>query len=233
MVAIDEPQLLLDDFGDAGQRPQWLEESPSSAQRTREVDFEMLGVDSTTSSILLDIEKLSRRYIATGAYASAEEAVSVLSHLCSDLQQLLRLGGGAGAGSMLDPVSESCRFGAALHVFSPLSGYYPDPTLVSNTLVHRLKASLTSLMLSVGMGNPLLLWLLSVGGVSAPRMPERGWFVGHLVVVVGDLNIQSWAEMRQSLMRVTWHDSICEMSYGNLYQEVVSRAEALKLADSE
>lgn len=70
-----------------------------------------------------------------------------------------------------------------------------------HTLVRDLKSSLNHLIRAVGTQTHLLLWLLSVGGITAHSMPERSWSVGHLVVVVTDLSMQSWNAMLQHLVR--------------------------------
>ena len=84
--------------------------------------------------------------------------------------------------------------------------------------------------------NEFLLWLLAVGGISAVKMGERGmsykmpehhWFVGHLVFLVADLNINNWDEFRQHLFKVTRYDNFCEVSLGTLWREVALKKEAL------
>ena len=63
--------------------------------------------------------------------------------------------------------------------------------LMLQSLVRDLKASLTYMIAEIGTASHLLLWLLSVGGITAHSMPERAWFVGHLVVVITDLDIST------------------------------------------
>jgi hypothetical protein len=64
-------------------------------------------------------------------------------------------------------------------------------------------------------------------------MPERLWFVGHLVVVVGDLDIHSWDEMRQFLVKLAFHDNFCDVSFRALWDEVRHKAASLNLLPSE
>lgn len=99
-----------------------------------------------------------------------------------------------------------------------------------HTLVRDLKSSLTHMIRAVGTQSHLLLWLLSVGGITAHSMPERSWFVGHLVVVITDLHIQTWDAMRQHLVKLAFHDNFCDISFNALWNEVRQKQEVLNLA---
>lgn len=177
------------------------------------------------------------------AIAPAEEAIVVISHFCSVLQRLLQIAPASGNRRLEFYIAECCRYAAALHNFTPLSGFYPDPTLMINTLTHKLKASLTWILPPVEEArNELLLWLLSVGGIStvkmeerdmSGRMPEHHWFVGHLIVLVADLNIRSWDDFRQQLVKVTWYGNFCEVSLGRLWQEIALKKEVLDSMDPD
>ena len=232
LVAVNELQLIPVDLGDADEQ-QW----PHSFSPHERIDFAELGVDRATTDVMLEVEDLSRHYTATENHTSAEEAVCVLSHFCSVLQRLLQLAPASGNRRLEFYISDSCRYAAALHVFTPLSGFYPDPTMMINTLVHKLKAALTWILPPLGeRRNELSLWLLAIGGISAVKMEERGmsykmpehqWFLGHLVVLVADLNINNWDEFRQHLVKVTWYDNFCEDSLGRLWREIALKKEAL------
>lgn len=101
-----------------------------------------------------------------------------------------------------------------------------------HTLVQDLKRSLTHMIHAIGTRSHLLLWLLSVGGVTAHAMPERSWFVGHLVVVIADLQIESWSFMRQNLVQLALHDNFCDMSFLSLWKEVKAKQESLNILQS-
>ena len=60
-------------------------------------------------------------------------------------------------------------------------------------------------------------------------MAERSWFVGHLVVVIADLQIQSWEFMRQNLVSLALHDNFCDVSFHALWNEVREKQEALSV----
>ena len=98
-----------------------------------------------------------------------------------------------------------------------------------HTLVRDLKSSLVYLLRALGTKNHLLLWLLSVGGITAHSMPERSWFVGHIVVVITDLGIETWEVMRQNLVKLAFHDNFCDKSFNALWVEARNKQEALSL----
>jgi hypothetical protein len=147
-------------------------------------------------------QRLSRNYTATVNNGTPEGANVILSYLCSVLERLLQMSRSPTTDSPIPGLSQSCRLAGCLHVFTPMSGYFPDPTLMLHQLVRDLKSSLTYMIRAVGTRSELLLWLLSVGGITAHSMPERTWFVGHLVVVITDLGIKDWPQMRQHLIQL-------------------------------
>ncbi|KAK3115752.1 hypothetical protein LTR53_004572 [Teratosphaeriaceae sp. CCFEE 6253] len=197
MVSINEPMLLPVSYGDVDRDIDWLHNPATATLLTHdgsEKDLIEFGVDVPTANILHEVQRLSRNYTATVNYGTPEEANLILSYLCSVLERLLQMSRSPANDSPISGLSQSCRLAGCLHVFTPMSGYFPDPTLMLHTLVRDLKSSLTHMIRAVGTRSELLLWLLSVGGITAHSMPERSWFVGHLVVVITDLNIRSWAE---------------------------------------
>ena len=230
MVAISQAQTLPINYYDTAEKPRWLHDSYTSYRDDRDVDYRLYGADGITAELLLEIKHLTIQFLANEAYASPQEALSVLSHLSTILQRLLSSPLPTRTEEQFLPsVAESCRFAAALQIFAPLSGFYPDPTLMVTSMVHKLKDALTSMIHVVGTQNKLLLWLLAVGGVSARKMPEHHWFVGHMVVVIQELRITSWEEMRQQLMEVTWHDKFCKQSFHTFWEDTKLKAEALAL----
>jgi len=178
-------------------------------------------------------QRLSRNYTATVNYGTPEDANVVLSYLCSVLERLLQMSRSPANDSPIPGLSQSCRLAGCLHVFTPMSGYFPDPTLMLHQLVRDLKSALTQMIRAVGTRSELLLWLLSVGGITAHSMPERTWFVGHLVVVITDLGIKDWPDMRQHLIQLAFHDNFCDMSFGKLWEEVRRRQQLLNLTPVE
>ncbi|KAK4542988.1 hypothetical protein LTR36_005986 [Oleoguttula mirabilis] len=194
MVSINEPTLLPLTYGDQGHEMDWISNPETATLLTHDgnrADLAEFGVDLQTANVLHEVQRLSRLYTSAVEYGSPEEAVTVLSYLCSILERLLQM-----------------------------SKYFPNPTLMLHTLVRDLKASLTYTLRAIGTKSHLLLWLLSVGGITAHSMPERSWFVGHLVVVITDLGIGSWEAMRRHLVQFAFHDNFCDVSFNDLWEEV-------------
>ncbi|KAK4889150.1 hypothetical protein LTR27_012053 [Elasticomyces elasticus] len=232
MVSINEPMLLPVSYGDNDRDVDWLNNPDVTSLLTHdgsEKDLMEFGVDVRTANILHEVQRLSRNYTATVQYGNPEEAATVLSYLCSVLERLLQMSRSPTDDSPIAGLSQSCRLAGSLHIFTPMSGYFPDPTFMLSQLVRDLKSSLTRMIRAVGTRSHLLLWLLSVGGITAHKMPERAWFVGHLVVVITDLGIKQWAAMRQHLIQLAFHDNFCDESFGKLWQEVRARQERLNL----
>lgn len=233
MVSVNEPQLLPLMYGDINREMDWLHNRLTATLLTHDgseanlIDF---GVDLPTANILHEVQRLSRHYTSTVDYGTPQEATAVLSHLCSILDQMLQMSRVPSDDSPIPGLSQSCRLAGCLHVFTPMSGYFPNPTLMLHTLVRDLKASLTLLIRAVGTQSHLLLWLLAVGGITAHSMPERAWFVGHLVVVITDLGITTWEDMRTYLVKLAFHDNFCDISFNALWSEVEKKQHILNLA---
>ncbi|KAK0275231.1 hypothetical protein LTR35_011279 [Friedmanniomyces endolithicus] len=233
MVSINEPMLLPVSYGDHERDVDWLNNPETASLLTHdgsEKDLTEYGVDVPTANILHEVQRLSRDYTSKVNYGIASEAATLLSYLCSVLERLLQMSRSPTHDSPIPGLSRSCRLAGCLHVFTPMSGYFPDPTLMLHQLVRDLKSSLTHMIRAVGTRSHLLLWLLSVGGITAHKMPERGWFGGHLVVVITDLGIEDWLGMRQHLIKLAFHDNFCDESFGLLWREVRARQELLNVA---
>lgn len=198
-------------YGDQDKGYDWLhdpERTPLHTEGGNETDLRVFGVDIVTANLLHEVQRLSRVYVHTVDNSSAQQAVLALTYLCSILEQLLEMSRSPSNDSPVPGLSQSCRLAGCLHVFNPVSGCFPNPTLMLHTLVRELKTSLTHMIRAVGTGNHLLLWLLAVGGITAHSMPERNWFVGHLVVIITDLQIQDWETMRGFMVQLAMHVSL-------------------------
>jgi hypothetical protein len=233
MVAMNDSEIIPVEFDrvEAGP-PYWLPNAVRGDSCSK--DFRKFGVEKAYSNILLEVDDLSQRFSEQLNYASARDGLSVVSQMSDLLQRLLRLAPAALDEPLVASVSESCRYAAALHVLYPLSGHYPDPTLMVRSLIYKLKFSLGPLLVqSEGAKHPLLLWILTVGAVSSLNTPEREWFVGHLVVVAADLDISTWGEMRNQLTTVIWHAIFCDNSFHGVWEEMVQKSESLKMVAPE
>ena len=236
MVSVNEPMLLPVTYGDQYREIDWIHNEETATLLTHDggqANLSEFGVDVVTANVLHEVQRLSKLYTATLEYGTPQEANNVLSHLCSILERLLQMSKSSSDDSPVPGLSQSCRLARCLHVFVPMSGYFPNPTLMLHTLVRDLKSSLTYLIRALGTESHLLLWLLCVGGITAHSMPERAWFVGHLVVVITDLHIQNWESMRQHLVKLAFHDNFCDIGFNALWTEARRKQEALNLAPTE
>ncbi|KAI9812198.1 MAG: hypothetical protein M1827_004864 [Pycnora praestabilis] len=231
MIAMNDLQGPPINFSSTSKYPEQLQDSSMASRDNGKDEFESFGISKDTSDTLSEIRCLNQRPPLSADSSPAQEALSVLGRLCSILQRLLRPQQSSLNSPSVAALSKSCHFAATLYILFPLCGYFPDPTLMVNALVHRLKDSLGSVDTSDAARNPLLLWLLSVGGVAACRLPEHGWFIGHLVVLIGDLDIRSWWHMRGYLTRFVWHDVFCEDPFQILWEQIVIKRDDLLLTD--
>ncbi|KAI9710308.1 MAG: hypothetical protein M1820_002802 [Bogoriella megaspora] len=227
MIASNQPESLPLAFDTNDE----LHGSPSDRAITH-LDSDEYNAEEATSVILQQANRMSQMFTVTVNSASTEEGLSVLDHLSSLIQTLLQLAPKADTDRTITRLLESCRYAAALHVFFPLCGFYPDPTLMVSTLVHDLKSSLEFYMVFLALHANLVLWMFFVGGVSAWAMPERAWFVGHLVVMTEDFGIQTWEQMRNRLTSVVWYAVFCEDSFRKLWGEVETKSRILNAQSS-
>jgi hypothetical protein len=184
---------------------------------------------------MIDVKYLPQRFVRHTDYTSVDECLSALTFVCNTIKRVLSMPFLPNTHFLptiscppnSTSISEACRFAIALHVMTPWRGLRPDPILVINDLVHRLKSCLPPLLSST-LSNELLLWLLFTGGVSALGTPERSWFVKYLVTVVGDLGLERWEDVRVVLKKVIWHEILCERSYSGLWEEARAWKEDLE-----
>lgn len=125
MISTDEPSLLSLTFDDALEYSEHVQGSVSATLLTHDggqADLLEFGVDVVTANILHEVQRLSRLYTSRLDYETPEEAIEVLSSLCSVLERLLQLSKSPSDESPIAGLSQSCRIAGCLHVFTPLSG---------------------------------------------------------------------------------------------------------------
>jgi hypothetical protein len=192
------------------------------------LDLEANGICKNVSDILLEIRYLSRSFPAqSDGIASHIQAILKDLDLYSTvliLQRLLQTKPDADPGSHAARITECCRFAGAILLFFPFKNLYLDPTLLINSLVHKLQTALGSIVPRLLNGNnKLLIWLLSVGGIATLNLPaERDWFVSHLAESAAELELKSWDEMKSCLEMVVWIDAIDDYQLRQLWEEVIN-----------
>lgn len=70
-----------------------------------------------------------------------------------------------------------------------------------------------------------------MGGVGASDLPQRQWFAGHLAFLAVDMGLKSWEEMRSQLIKVIWHQRLCEDPHRKLWTEVVQKQRDFNISD--
>ncbi|KAK9351267.1 hypothetical protein V1523DRAFT_417313 [Lipomyces doorenjongii] len=99
-------------------------------------------------------------------------------------------------------VSECCRLAALIYsllVTFPL----PYSAAPFKCLVTRLKIALTEW----DGDDQMLVWVLTMGGIGATGLGERGWFVKSLQGAVTRIGVRSWIEARDIIKRGLWYES--------------------------
>lgn len=174
-----------------------------------------------------DVDVLSQRFSIAVHSTSTDDNMDVISAVSLTVQHLLD----QAANVPNSPTSISCCVAGALHLISPLGGYYPDSTFTVNALLYKLKSTLASVLDDDHVQPMLKLWLLYVGGVSAIYMPERDWFVRNIVPIAIELEANTWTDARPSLTFIMSHAVFCEQAFTDLWDDVSNKRKKLLMQD--
>lgn len=97
-----------------------------------------------------------------------------------------------------------------------------------NLVIHQSMSALKELLASLHFSNnALVLWDFAAGAVAAKDMPERKWFVGHLVVMTEEMGVESWEAWRELVSRIVWHEKLCGGKYRAVWEEVEAKRREL------
>lgn len=184
-------------------------------------------LDESTARVLLETQRLSQQYTSRYGDGSIEESMDTLTRSCIIIQHLLALDQFSVDRYPTALLISSCRIGFCLHVLTPASAYFPQPTLVLQSLIASLKSKLAPLVRTRGKHDMTLMWLLAVGGITSHSMTEHGWFVRYLELLSADLGIQQWPSLRNELLKMISHNDFCDDSYKKLWAEVLQKRESL------
>lgn len=192
----------------------------------------MLGLERLAANLMQNGKRLLKLYTTATKDGRLEDEVTLLGCICSNLDRCIRHAAAITEVSGLG-MARSCLLATVLHTLKTLGGCSPDPVLLLQSIVGTLKSSLAELLQANARREELPLWPLTVGGVAAESMPERSWFVGHLVVVVAALSIRTWDEMRQSYTKWAFLDEQHHKWLRTLWSEIMWKQEALFSTPSE
>jgi hypothetical protein len=218
------PPSVISHFDDMGP----LHEEPAP------VDLISLGVEERIAAIINSLQHVSQLVPTHNSYPTANTSMIMLTRICTLLSHLLSLPPMVPDSMPLSPVgvelsamiTEAARFASLLHILTPWRGLPPDGTIAINHILHQLITSLksiTSTGSSADVNNVLVLWMFAVGGVCSLNMPERTWFVNHLVEMTEEMGIQSWETWKASVTRCIWHERLYVRAYRKLWEEVAAK----------
>ncbi|KAL2061865.1 hypothetical protein VTL71DRAFT_7243 [Oculimacula yallundae] len=123
-------------------------------------------------------------------------------------------------------LNDACRYAICIFLFLPFGNQFPDPSLLVNTYLYKLKGSLNQLVISSISNIPLLFWLLSIGAAISTNSLERDWFVGHLIPVAESLDISSWKDMEQRMQQILWISNYLDCLFVRVWTDVKHRIAA-------
>lgn len=192
-----------------------------------------LGLETShlTACPIEDLKHLTTQFSRSTDAVSADDFIRVFTDLCSVMQRLLtrvNLQSTSTTPTALSTptalptptisnlpyfdegkIYKACCTASALFVLAPLRNVFPDPSLLVNDLVQRLRTQVSNIIYSLNPQNqsasstptypdipffslgtneealapwpPPLLWLLSIGAASSiPQSAEHRWFLGQL-----------------------------------------------------
>lgn len=118
------------------------------------------------------------------------------------------------------PLTECCRYATAIFIFFGFVNHFPDPTLLINTILHKLKDSLSDVLPCSPAENVLVLWLLMIGGAASWKLPaERAWFLSFMIDTATELELNSWDKVKDSMRRVMWIEGMNESPFMQLWED--------------
>ena len=227
MAIADDPFQIHFEFERSDDPAPWLR---TVSDPTR-YEFRQLELGEQFEESMTDVDALSQRFSVIVSNPSSEDSVAVIDALALIIQRLLRLQLPQDRDFVILAFGDSCRYAGVLHIFSPLGGYYPDSTLMTNALMHKLKSTLSIVLDSEYPNDYLVLWLLYVGGMTAANLPERDWFVGHITAISEDLGIETWPQAERAMTFIMWHAVFCGEVFQQIWSEVKSKMQSLNGLD--
>jgi hypothetical protein len=125
---------------------------------------------------------------------------------------------------------ECCRLGALMYAIAALF-ILPPSTGCPQRLVLKLKSALEDVRFKdlYSSGSKFYIWVFTLAGIGAERMPDRSWFVGRLQVLMTLEGITCWSELKDVVTSFLWMSSVCDEGGKNLWDDV---ANGLRSPDS-
>lgn len=198
----------------------WIEitEFPGS-----QLDLYSFGLEIGAANLMQEV----RKFVYTHFRSLGPRVTDVYTDSSNILQRVLHFQIISEPQSQSAHLSEACRYACGLILFLVFQNHIIDETLLMNDFLHKLKSALNKLVPFSGPQNKLILWLLAIGGVQALKLPEKAWFVGHLVTVSEYLDIYSWEDMKVALKSVVWVETLQVKGFDQLWEEIRRMSEFL------
>ncbi|KAG4438994.1 hypothetical protein IFR05_005510 [Cadophora sp. M221] len=171
-------------------------ESDHMALSSQYLDIDVLGLENGISDIIVEARYFFEKFNTSRFDNVCWDVNSILHRL---LQYKI-----SSEDLYTASLNEACRYAVCIFLFLPFDNQFPDPTLVLNTFVYKLKAALNRIAFSSASNGSLLFWLLSVGTAISIDSLERDWFIGHLIPVAESQNIGSWKDMERAMQEILW-----------------------------
>jgi hypothetical protein len=114
----------------------------------------------------------------------------------------------------------SCRVGALLYLGGIRQRF--GVNLTPDVYIPKLKRAVTSQDNSNPEMNPLLLWLLVIGGVQSLVHEDHNWFVTETANLVMRMQYSTWGELMSTIRKVSWVDGILQAECNKFRIEVAS-----------
>ncbi|PTU22136.1 hypothetical protein P175DRAFT_0523291 [Aspergillus ochraceoroseus IBT 24754] len=120
-------------------------------------------------------------------------------------------------------IYEACRLACLVYgvgVVLPLPAQSTPLARLSELIQTVLQNSNYSTVWASTQAQIALLWVLTLGGISAHNRPNRSWYVNMLKHVVLHNDIQSWADLSGILGIIAWYPRACDKPGHDLWLEV-------------
>ncbi|KKK20450.1 hypothetical protein ARAM_002906 [Aspergillus rambellii] len=122
----------------------------------------------------------------------------------------------------LPPTYESLRL--ALIAYSLLV-LFPIPLTIEPypRLAHLLRYELELTQMRLDLWMPMiemLLWVLTIGGISSFETVHRPWYVQRLRWMVQMFGVESWEQLKEIMVSIIWLDTPCDVEGMLLWKEV-------------
>ncbi|KAL2824804.1 hypothetical protein BDW59DRAFT_83005 [Aspergillus cavernicola] len=122
-----------------------------------------------------------------------------------------------------DIIYETTRLACLIYsvgVVLPLPAQSTPITKLADLLYNALQVSNHPMAWKWPQAQVVLLWILTLGGISATYTPHRSWYVGMLSRVVEHNKITSYEDLKRYLVLLAWYPTACEKPGIELWAEM-------------